>query len=153
MTVSRLHSIAAGAFVTGAILAAAIGDGPSLPDARITPGAIATTSAQEVCMTDGRSGSAYSRLHRHTTYETRLTVLRAYGVSLRSADDFELDHLVPLCLGGADRPANLWPEAWGEARQKDRLEARMCRKVCEGAMRLVDAQHWFLGNAWAKDIR
>lgn len=57
---------------------------------------------------------------------------------------FELDHLVPLSLGGANRASNLWPEPrdvrpWG-AEAKDRLEDRLHVLVCRGRISLPDAQ-------------
>jgi hypothetical protein len=33
-------------------------------DARLTPGAVASSDTAEVCQSDGRPGSAYSRAHR-----------------------------------------------------------------------------------------
>ena len=58
--------------------------------------------------------------------------------------DYELDHLIPLELGGAPQDVvNLWPEAWnGEpnAHEKDAVETFLNREVCRGAVQLADAQ-------------
>lgn len=55
--------------------------------------------------------------------------------------DFELDHDVPLELGGAPNdPANFWLEPWPEARRKDLAENRLHAAVCAGRMSLADAQ-------------
>jgi hypothetical protein len=54
---------------------------------------------------------------------------------------------VPLCLGGADAPANRWPEpGWGiwNYHEKDRLEGYACQMVCSGRIGLGAAQRWFL---------
>jgi len=57
---------------------------------------------------------------------------------------FERDHIVPLCLGGADDPSNMEYQVWSEARAKDRLEATVCRMVCDqGSMDLRWAQNAF----------
>jgi hypothetical protein len=58
--------------------------------------------------------------------------------------EFELDHVIPLDLGGAplDRK-NLQLQAWGgscNARQKDALEVKLSRMVCVGEMTLEAAQ-------------
>jgi hypothetical protein len=60
--------------------------------------------------------------------------------------DYEIDHLIPLCLGGSDDPSNLWPqprrsveETWN-AEAKDRLERLMCNMVCEGQIDIATAQ-------------
>lgn len=53
---------------------------------------------------------------------------------------YELDHIVPLELGGSSmNPANLQLQTWDRARIKDRLENRLHREVCAGDMPLVDA--------------
>jgi hypothetical protein len=57
---------------------------------------------------------------------------------------FERDHLVSLCLGGTDDASNVWYQPIGEARVKDRLEAAVCRLVCdEHRMPLSEAQAGF----------
>ena len=65
----------------------------------------------------------------------------AAGVDMRSA---ELDHLVPLELGGAPRdPANLWLQPWAGwcgARVKDELENELNRLVCLRDMSLQQAR-------------
>src|ERR1700693_5174447 len=52
--------------------------------------------------------------------------------------DYEIDHLIPLCLGGSDDRSNLWAQprrsiepTWN-AEAKDRLERFMCDMVCGG---------------------
>jgi hypothetical protein len=54
---------------------------------------------------------------------------------------YELDHWIPLGLGGApyDR-RNLILQPLPEARRKDRLEAKLHEAVCAGRMSLPDAQ-------------
>ena len=55
--------------------------------------------------------------------------------------DYELDHLIPLGLGGAPRdPANLWLQPWPEARQKDQVEVDLHAAVCSGRLTLEEAQ-------------
>lgn len=93
---------------------------------------IASTDVREVCASDGRGGSAYSRAHR---------VVRRHGIR-----GYELDHIVPLCLGGADTDANVRPQPLDEARVKDRLEAHACRSVCAGRVTLATAQAWFTAD-------
>ncbi len=70
--------------------------------------------------------------------------MQAYGLQGRTLSEFELDHLIPLELGGApDDVANLWPEPWTgpwNARQKDAVENFLHRQVCNGAISLARAQ-------------
>ena len=59
-----------------------------------------------------------------------------------SLQDYELDHLIPLGLGGhPTSPNNLWLQNWPEAAMKDRDELRLRREVCAGRMTLEQAQH------------
>jgi hypothetical protein len=59
--------------------------------------------------------------------------------------DYELDHLVPLGLGGAPRdPANLWLQSWPEARAKDDDESALHRAMCTGRLTLEQAQRRIL---------
>ena len=62
-----------------------------------------------------------------------------------SPQDYELDHLIPLGLGGHPTSANnLWLQAWPEAAIKDRDELRLHREVCAGRITLEQARHEML---------
>jgi hypothetical protein len=75
-----------------------------------------------------------------------------YGLPPGPHAFYEIDHLVPLCLGGADSNANLWPEPRGSiepefnAEAKDRLEARVCEMVCGGDLDVREAQQAIAGD-------
>ena len=59
--------------------------------------------------------------------------------------DYELDHLIPLGIGGAPRDlANLWLQTWPEARAKDDDEAALRHAVCTGRLTLEQAQRRIL---------
>jgi hypothetical protein len=54
---------------------------------------------------------------------------------------YELDHLVPLSLGGAGADVkNLWVQPIAEALVKDVLERTLRARVCAGRVDLVEAQ-------------
>jgi len=57
---------------------------------------------------------------------------------------YEIDHLIPLELGGSNNASNLWPQSyvspWG-AHIKDELENTLHRLVCAGNLSLPVAQH------------
>ena len=56
----------------------------------------------------------------------------------------ELDHVIPLCLGGEPKAGgNLALEPWPEAHEKDRREAEACRAYCEGKLSLEAARALF----------
>ena len=61
--------------------------------------------------------------------------------------DYELDHLIPLGLGGHPTSAsNLWLQPWTQAAVKDRDELRLHREVCAGRMTLAQAQQEMLAT-------
>lgn len=63
--------------------------------------------------------------------------MSAYGVTGVN----ELDHLVPLELGGSSDVSNLWPEPGPIPNPKDRIENAVRRAVCAGKVPLALAQH------------
>ena len=84
-----------------------------------------------------RPGSAY-------TQGIKARLLREAGIDPSRAGEFELDHVMPLALGGHPRKlSNLVLQPWDGphgARMKDILEARLQRLVCAGQLKLFNAQ-------------
>ena len=70
--------------------------------------------------------------------------MREHEIPASTAADFELDHRIPLGLGGHPRTLkNLALQPWeGEdgAKNKDRLERALQRLVCGGRLLLDDAR-------------
>lgn len=127
--------LAALLFVCAATVNAA--EPPIRPDPAQTPGAVAPVTAAIVC----RRG--YAKHARHVTRELRRGAYREYGIR-PNGKAFEVDHLVPLEIGGSNNIKNLWPEArftqpWN-SEVKDRLERRLHALVCRGRLPLSVAQ-------------
>ncbi len=159
MVSSLLQSIAASALT----LAAFTGPAPSaaaahaecrvrgpLPDPACTPGAtLRGVTARDVC-TPGWAGR-----HRNVSSATKRGVYTAYGITHHGRGEYEVDHLVSLELGGSNAPANLFPEA-AEPRpgfhEKDRLEDRLHRLVCDGTVGLAAAQQ-MIRTDWLRAYR
>ncbi len=118
-----------------------------LPDPQLTPGVIASTDQAEVCGFIG--GLSYSKRHRVTTPEMKENIHQRYGASWCG----EIDHRLPLALGGADVVENLWcqpgpPEPWNFT-LKDRLESYVWEAVCKRhTMTLEQGQAIFLAPDW-----
>ncbi len=119
-------------------------DHGQLPDPRCTPGSIdpAVTQAHirsTICK-KVRSGwtatvrppeSQTERFKYHVAYP-------AYGTP--QSERTELDHLVPLELGGSNDATNLWPEYPPTPNPKDKVEDALNAAVCDGRVKLAAAQ-------------
>ena len=105
--------------------------------ADVTQASISTTICKPGWTATVRPSTAF-------TQGVKLKFLREAGLDPDRAADYELDHFVPLALGGHPRSLdNLWLQRWdGEwnARVKDRLERRLQVTVCEGRLTLQAAQ-------------
>jgi hypothetical protein len=109
-----------------------------LPDSACTPGAIFTNATTQQICTYG-----YTRRVRNVPYSEKEQVYAEYGITYHSPGQYEVDHLVPLELGGSNDIANLWPEAASPKpgfHEKDQVENYLHDQVCSGAMPLHDAQ-------------
>jgi 5-methylcytosine-specific restriction endonuclease McrA len=80
--------------------------------------------------------------HRHVTSTTRAQVYRRYGLTGNHPfPQWEVDHRVPLELGGSNTITNLWPEH--RPQTKDQLENTLHDQVCSGQIELARAQRIF----------
>ena len=117
--------------------------GGELPDLRCTPGSVdPRVTPDNIHQTICKPGyTATVRPPVGYTNPLKRDLLAAYG---RAGDDpraYELDHLIPLALGGAPTDvANLWPEPDATPNPKDTVEHRLQREVCDGRLSLMDAQ-------------
>jgi hypothetical protein len=81
-------------------------------------------------------------------------VFAEYGVVSPRSGEYEVDHLIPLELGGSNAFENLWPQPARNPnghgfRIKDRLENRLHTRVCLGQMTLRAAQRAIRTN-WVR---
>lgn len=117
------------------------GDDGNLPDPHCTPGGIdpAVTQADigtTICTV------GYTSTVRPPESQTQAfkfdDAYPAYGIA--SGTTTELDHLVPLELGGDNDAANLWPEVPPTPNPKDSVENALHADVCDGRVSLASAQ-------------
>jgi hypothetical protein len=57
----------------------------------------------------------------------RVNPCPANGATRGACPGFVVDHIAPLCAGGADAPANMQWQTVDDAKAKDREEVRQCR--------------------------
>src|SRR5580704_13342892 len=117
---------------------------PILPDPDLTPGNTFDVTTQDLCVI------GYSRKVRNVPAEMKREVYQEYGITSHGPGDYEVDHLIPLELGGSNSIKNLWPEShrtapWN-AQVKDGLEAKLHELVCSGQLDLKTAQQAIASN-------
>jgi hypothetical protein len=76
--------------------------------------------------------------------------LKLYGYTDSEVKHYQMDHLIPLSLGGHPTDLkNIWPQVlitkWS-ARRKDYVEEILHEKVCKGEVKLKDAQEQIRTN-------
>lgn len=110
-----------------------------MPNPALTPGDVfAGVTKEQVCV------AGYARGVRSVSATEKLQVYAEYGVEQRAYGAYEVDHLVPLELGGSNDIKNLWPEPAVPVpgfHEKDDLENRLHDLVCGGQIGLAEAQH------------
>ena len=110
---------------------------PGEVDGRVTEATIRST----ICT---RGYTAKVRPPRRVTNAIKRRLARGLP---GSPTDYELDHLIPIGLGGHPRSLkNLWLQTWPEAAAKDQDELRLPRAVCSGRRTLDRAQHEMLAT-------
>ena len=113
----------------------------TVPEEALNPDVQQVTIQQTICVT-GYTAS----VRPSTTYTNgvKLKLLREQGLPASAANEFELDHRIPLALGGHPRNLqNLVLQPWegkDGAKVKDRLERRLQQLVCTGKLLLDDAR-------------
>ena len=116
-------------------------DRSQLPDPRCTPGSIdpAVTQAGIRSTICKKGWTATVRPRESQTERFKYDVAYPAYRTPRS-ERTELDHLVPLELGGSNDATNLWPESPPTPNPKDKVEDALNAAVCDGRVSLARAQ-------------
>ena len=122
-------------------------DGVKLPSRELTPGAdFPDVTEGDVC------GLNYARSVREPRFHTKVEAFTPYGVSIHERGTYQVDHLIPIALGGSNSTTNLWPQPLAGPRgagQKDALEDRLHVLVCAQKLTLEQAQA-LIATDWLK---
>ena len=126
-------------------------NGYPIPDARCTPGGVNPSITLDVLRdrtwrTRTVRNCASSEALKHTAY--RWYEIQKPSINSNEKQVCELDHLVPLELGGADGLGNIWPQCGPDAvalneryfKKKDHVENYLAEEVKAGRMPLEVAQ-------------
>lgn len=110
-----------------------------LPDRACSPGAIFENATKEIICVPG-----YTKTVRDVSQSTRKKVFAKYGIAWpQPFGDYEVDHIIPLAIGGSNDMANLYPEArqpYPGFQEKDVVENYLHEHVCSGQIDLAAAQ-------------
>lgn len=115
----------------------------ALPDSACTPGASMTDDLSVICR--------QSTSNRRDVGEAeKRRVFAEYGISYpQPRGAYEVDHFIPLELGGSNDIANLWPEAAKPTpgfHEKDKIENYLHRQACSSSMSLQQARQEISGD-------
>jgi hypothetical protein len=116
----------------------------ALPDSACTPGAVMTKDLDIIC---------HHRTHdrRHVGASVHKQAFTEYGYTFpRARGAFEVDHLIPLELGGDNTIENLWAEPASPKpgfHEKDLVENYLHKQVCSNAMK-IDAAQKSIATDW-----
>lgn len=112
---------------------------PKNPDLAQTPGRLCTTPTEhrypEQIAYCERDVDTYMKNSIIAKYDT------LFGYEIRSMKrmDFKIDHLIPLCAGGANSEENLWPQHKSVYAITDPIEPVLCEKMAQGKLKQTDA--------------
>ena len=111
--------------------------GPAhLPNSTLTPGHTATVTRDVLC------GAEFKSADRNIPITLKRQTFDRYGLR-PEAVGYNVDHLIPIFLGGSNSPKNLWPQSlsgeWNY-HMKNRLERRLRKMVCSQTIALETAQ-------------
>jgi len=108
-----------------------------LPDPKLSPGDTIAVTKEEVC------GDRHTALVDAIPVRVKGQVFDRYGVSTAGPRPYNIDHLIPVKLGGSNSIKNLWPQPlsgeWNYV-LKNKLEKQLHKKVCRGELELRTAQ-------------
>ncbi|MBI3305777.1 HNH endonuclease [Candidatus Nomurabacteria bacterium] len=126
-----------------------------LPDKDCTPGAIfENATRKEICV------KGYSKTVRNVSVSLKKKIFDQYGIDYPVPfGSYEIDHLIPLSLGGSNEIANLWPKSaeYPGFYEKNITGNYLLEQVCAGNIALSIAQEriakdWFsIYTALGKD--
>jgi hypothetical protein len=120
-------------------IAFASDDFPVKPDLALTPGDICTTPVSF------RYPENIAYCDRIVDPKLKVEIIKNYDETLHfkirtlPRVDFKIDHYIPLCMGGSNSSANLWPQHKSVYEITDNLEKALCEKMADGEMTQAQA--------------
>ena len=79
---------------------------PTMPDRGRTPGDMLDVTLADIQV------RGYSSTVRDVPIAVKRQMYASYGITRWVTGEYEVDHLIPLSLGGSNSTKNLWPESY-----------------------------------------
>lgn len=125
-----------------------------MPNPLLSPGEIRTTDSVVICeqhTSEVRKTTSAMKKQVYAEYDVEphvgicTDVIRKTKAGTLVKESCEVDHIIPLELGGADTVNNLWPQPYNPdsglgAHAKDRVEDFLHQEVCTKQLGVVEAQ-------------
>ncbi len=110
-------------------------------------GPVLTETPGQLCSSPNsrRYAEKIAYCERNVDSYTKNAIIQKYdslfGFHIKSMNrmDFKIDHLIPLCAGGANTAENLWPQHKSIYAITDPIEPLLCQKMLEGKLLQADA--------------
>ncbi|MFN3696370.1 MAG: HNH endonuclease signature motif containing protein [Pseudobdellovibrio sp.] len=112
---------------------------PTAPDAELTPGRLCTTP------TEKRYAENIDYCERDVSTDLKKFVIKEYDnrlgytISSMNRADFKIDHFIPLSIGGANDPENLWPQHKSVYQHSDPVELKLSQLMVAGKLKQAEA--------------
>ena len=126
-----------------------------LPDPSLTPGALdpevmPSSIKESICKAGHFTWTEGHMPPKSFLEKMEKEQIAAYGYPDENIKHYQMDHLIPLSLGGSPTDTkNIWPQLliskWS-ARRKAYLEGILHEKVCKGEISLTQAQEEIRSN-------
>jgi hypothetical protein len=94
-----------------------------------------------------------TKARRAVTTAMKNQVFADYGVTSHPSGAFEVDHFIPLELGGSNDIANLWPEPASPTpgfHEKDKVETALHNEVCKAHTMTLEEAQLVIATNWVK---
>jgi hypothetical protein len=111
--------------------------GGQLPDPMLTPGSLCTASDPNFVEYRYKEHIPYCKRDVPTTERDKVSL--SYGVPVADLANYEMDHFLPLSVGGSDDATNLWPQPHTLALEKDKVEQEVFDGMNAGTMTQAEA--------------
>jgi hypothetical protein len=114
------------------------------PNFQLTPGEIMETNITVICTV------GYTATVRNVPLSVRKNVFQEYGKEYpQPFGTYEVDHFIPLELGGSNDITNLWFEPAPGYKLKDKVENWLHDQVCKHGMNISEAQNIIVDDWYA----